>query len=99
MIVYSKAKGHQLLAYKHYEKDGLSQENLMPLKKQACEEFLPPPSFFFETHKPSKSLSHLSHRAAACLCRWGSITRNWYSTMTRSQNDQFDYFHINVRVI
>lgn len=48
MIVYSKAKGHQLLAYKHYEKDGLSQENLMPLKKQACEEFLPPPSFFFE---------------------------------------------------
>lgn len=48
MIVYSKAKGHQLLAYKHYEKGGLSQENVMPLKKQACEEFFPcPPLFFF----------------------------------------------------
>lgn len=27
MTVYSKAKGHELLAYKHYRKDGLSYEN------------------------------------------------------------------------
>lgn len=41
MTVYSKAKDHQLLAYKHYEKDGLSTENcsLMPIQKRVCEEF------------------------------------------------------------